>query len=451
MKSFIQLFILFSIILAGLLVFSDGSCQIMRRPVKVDEDKDVWLQMPNFLMGTVETKLRDNNICIKGVHVCKIKHRDNRRRVVHMIFEQVAEEVTNMLDLFTGMVIQMIRLRENFISLEDLLSVIQLMVLRLNTCLEHLYDNGVNVTQALDRYLFLRDIMFVYQAEYETDKYGDDFQEKVLDLIKKKTNIEWLPVGGEDVPPKTYLGMMVEAKTKIISYTTFYNACFGCGWLNTDRLKWKTLMKSQSIWAVTVQHLVFSVNGKSLRQRYDETAAEVDSTKVIAFYAEVAETVTVLLAKKASDVIPLLFDYLLAMMDRGSPNDAIRHRRLNAAIVVLSELLHVLKSFESFMTTTLHLECPAQLLFNVIVGLDLVIKRGLDLLEKNVLERDLTRFMISVNPHFVKPVNSPDPAEEQLGITVVKTQTTEKLEKILKDMRAIILEISSICNEMRLE
>ncbi|XP_050430936.1 uncharacterized protein LOC126839589 [Adelges cooleyi] len=362
---------------------------------------------------------------------------DNRRHAVNLILEQVAEEVTNLLDWFTNMVIQMIGLRGNSISLKRLLDLIKLKVVSLDSCLEHLYYNRANVTQALDRYLFLSDIVFVYQAEYEEHNDTDidtpklDFEkQKILDLIEKKTNM--IPIDDKDAPQKSYTDMLGEAQTKIIRFTKFYNRRYGFGWLNTDKLKWKGLMKS-----ATVQQMVSPVSGKSLQLRYDETAAEVDSTKVIAFYAEVAETITVLIAKRSFDILPLFVDFLLAMINGGSSNDPSRRERLEVVIKVLSAQLDVLKFFEGIIMYKLHLECPAELLLAAIENLDCVINRiRVVLVKDKVLDQDIHTFTMHINP-----VNASDPAEKQPDIAVTEIPTAEKL---VKDMKAIVLETRGI-------
>ncbi|XP_050430863.1 uncharacterized protein LOC126839543 [Adelges cooleyi] len=450
MKSFVQLFLLLSMILAGLLV-SDGLCQIVRRPVNADVEMGDLLRFPHFLKEKVESKLKANNICIEGINVCKIQDMKIRHRAVNLMLEQVAEEVTNLLDWFTDMVIQMVGLIDNSNSLEKLLDDIQSTVFNLNRCLEYLYNYRVNVTQALDRYLFLSDIIFVYRAVPDTDTNTDtprhNFQKrKILDLIKWKTKNERLPTGARVGPQKSCSNMLVEAKTKISRFTKFYNRRYGFGWLYADQLKWKAPMES-----VTVQHLVSPVSGKSLRKRYDETAAEVDSTKVIVFYAEVAETIAVRVAQKSFAVYSLFVDYLLAMMHRGSPNDAIRHERLSAVFVVLHRQLNILKSYQHTMISVRRLECPVELLLTAIADFDCVIERGGAVLKYRVWERDLWTVMKSVNPRFLKPSNAPDPAEMQPDIAATENPTTEKLGKIIEDMKAISSETSDISDMIKYE
>ncbi|XP_050430878.1 uncharacterized protein LOC126839556 [Adelges cooleyi] len=428
----------------GLINFADGSCHIVLRPVDVDKKMDDLLKVPDFLLEKVKSKLNANYIFISGTNVMEIQDRSIRRRAVALIFEQVAEEVTNLLDWFTGMVTQMIRLSDLTISLEKLLENIQSMVFNLNACLKHLYDNGANVAQALNRYLLLSDIIFVYRAEYNIDTTIEtvapriDFEkQKILDLIKMKTNIKQLPIGGGDVPQKSYLDLLDEAKTKIVSYTDFYNRRQHYHWLNTDQLKWKNLIKTK-----TVQNLLSPISGKTLQQRYKDTAAEVDSTKVIAFYVEVAETLSMVLDKNSFAIISLFVDYLRTMIVSGSPNNAIRHQRLKDVIVELRNQLNVLNLFRCFMISTLHLECPEQLLLKATVALEPIVNQGFEVLQKQVSEQDLPKLIKYVNM-FVKPVNV-SAAEKQFDIAVTETEPTEKLKKIIKDIRVASLATTEV-------
>ncbi|XP_050430842.1 uncharacterized protein LOC126839526 isoform X2 [Adelges cooleyi] len=439
---------MYHLIFAGLLVFSDGSCRIKRRPVNVDAGQQVWFNMPEYLMEIVESKLNAEVIYVQRTDEYQVQNMENKRQTINVVFEQVAEDVTNLLDEFTVMVTQMIELKDSDISLKKLLDIIQLTVLNINSCLEHMYDNEANVTQALNRYLFLSDMIFLYQTEYDkdTDTVTDidtprlDYEkQKILDLIKMKTNIERPTFSVRILPEKSNTDILAEAKKIIDEYTHFYDRKYDCLWLNADKLKWKDLMRS-----TMVQNWVSPVSGKRLQQRYDDTAAEVDSTKVLAFYAEVAETVTVLLAQKASGAFALFVDYLLAMVASGSSNNLIRRQHLNAVIAVLSELLNVLKSSRDFMLSVLNLECPEGLLVTTIADLDCVIKRGTEVLEKEVSEPDLHTLIEYVSQRFVKPVNAPDPAVEQPDIAVTETQAPEKLEKIINDIKVILSETSDI-------
>ncbi|XP_050430880.1 uncharacterized protein LOC126839558 [Adelges cooleyi] len=399
---------------------------------------DESLKIPDFLMEKVKSKLIANHIYINGIHVMEILNQNNRHRAVSLIYEQVAEEVTKMLNWFTGMVIQMIRFRDNSMSLEDLLNDIQLTVFNLNGCLKHLYDNGANVAQALDRYLFLSDIIFVYRAEYDIDTFTDtntetpglDFQnQKILDLIKKKTRIT---IGDEDVPQMSFFDLLADAKTIILNYTNFYNHCYECGWLYTDQLKWKSLIKS-----VTVQNLLSPISGKTLQQSYKDIAAEVDSTNVLAFYVEVAETLSMVLVKNSSDIIPLFVDYLRIMIVSGSRNNAIRHERLKAVNVVLDDQLKILNSFQRFMKSTLHLECPEPLLSKTAEALKSIVGCVFECLENHVLERDLLT-IINLVTLFADHVHFSD-TEGQFEIARTETETPEILEKIINDMRVASL------------
>ncbi|XP_050430879.1 uncharacterized protein LOC126839557 [Adelges cooleyi] len=441
MKSFIQFFFLFSIILAGLFVLSDGLCKIVCCPVDVDEKMDDLFKIPDFLMANVRSKLNANFIHIYGIYVMEIQNKNNRRHAVNLIFEEVAKEVTNLLEWFTSMVIKMIRLRDLTVSLEKFLEDIQSTVFNLNACLKHLYDNGANVAQALNRYLLFSDMIFVYRAQYGTTGFQ---KPKILDLVKKKTNRARLQAGVEDVPQKSYLDLLDEAKTKIVSYTDFYRQSYGCGWLNTDQLKWKSLIKS-----VTVQNLLSPISGKTLQQRYKETAPEVDSTKVMAFYVEVTETLAMVMAKNTSDIILLFVHYLRTMIVSSLLNNATRHERLKAVNVVLDDQIKVLNSFQRFMKSTLHLECPDQLFLEAAEALEPIVGVVYEVLENQVLKNDLPR-IINVVTRLADHLHFSG-TKRELDFAVTETGTIENLDKIIKDMRVASLTTTEIGRVMIIE
>ncbi|XP_050430831.1 uncharacterized protein LOC126839522 [Adelges cooleyi] len=319
----------------------DGVYKLAETNSKVDVKSIV----PERFMQSVDAYVRrEGHQPVRGT---KINPKRNPG-LFKLIVSKVLDETMRVLDKFTVLVVAMVERNKTRPSLEFVLDYIELRISKLSGCLEFLFDNGANVTDALTGYIFYSGFKYHLFKTYNGGYYT--YQNITEMMLVRMDQQQWLMYLQRVPTVETYQDLYTDVEESLEDIYKVYRQTVGNSteWLSPQSLKWTKLLESNTSFANLFKELPVEDN-ESVYDQYLQIAREFDSVKVMDFYVNIGIALNGIIMETATDMMKAFFNLILRLIADFSNRDN-SFRQISLAIECVENFLKSVHYFHNWMS-----------------------------------------------------------------------------------------------------
>ncbi|XP_050430877.1 uncharacterized protein LOC126839555 [Adelges cooleyi] len=319
----------------------EGVIRISEKSSKVEVKSIV----PKCFMGSVDDLFKTRGPYTLKAENASIDLKTNRK-IFQLIVSKILDETLGLLDKFTVLVVAMVERNKESVSLEWVLDYTELHISKLSSCLEFLFDNEADVTDALTGYIFFKDMKYIFK-----NIYGENYSyNNVVDMFFRIKKQQWLEcvrqVPTEEAHQQLYT--YVEQSLEDISKVYRHMAVKSTDWLLPECLKWRNFIESTSTTANVLKQFI-DADKQNLYDQYLQIASEFDSVKVMDFYVKFGKTLDGIISQMAIDMMTSFMNLILRLIIDQS-NKANNFTQISVAQQIVEHFLLSAHYFENWMS-----------------------------------------------------------------------------------------------------